>query len=390
MRERLEPHKATIACALIALVVGAIAAGNIAASYEYRSSSLVRMSVDDPITAVARATDPDFVLYASNSHYDGIYFYAIARDPLALGTEHELIDLPGARYGHPLYGWLGAVLSFGNPALIPPVFVTINLVAIAGLAIAVSLLAKELGWTPWAGLMVPLNPGLIYAMTVDTSEIVGNLLMVLSLLIWFRGKKGLAAVLLIALCLAKEPYVFVPAALFLWELVQWWEKKPAPDIKKRLGLLTLGPLALIAWEIHLRFALGFWAFEEDFFVLSVPFSGWAETIVMSGMANNGIDFNRFQIESAVAPILLPLGLAMIFAAFKAGRLRTPIDLIVIPMVLLNFSLTWLNLFFLKDLIRQMSTIFLLLPYAFVGVRAGAPYFARFAKRSPLERPSTVT
>ena len=376
MREFLHEHRVTVACALLAFVIAAIAAGNIAASYEYRASSLVRMAVDDPIAQVARAHDPDFVLFSSDSHYDGIYFYAIALDPLALGDESELIDLPGARYGHPLYGWLAGLFSLGNAELIPTALLVINLVAMAVLAAAVSLLAKELGWTPWAGLIVPMNPGLVYAVTVDTSEVVGNCLMVLALLMWFRKRTGIAAVLLIALCLAKEPYVFVPAALFLWELIQWWKRRRSPDMWKRLSLLTLGPIALIAWEIHLRFALGFWAFEEDFFVLSVPFIGWAETLVMSGVANNGIDFNQFQIESAVVPILLPLGMVMVAAAIRAGRLRTPIDFIVIAMVLLNFSLTWLNLFYLKDLIRQMSTIFLLLPYAFAGVKASAPYWRR--------------
>ena len=380
MRERLREYRVTIACALIAFSVAAIAAGNITASYEFRTSSLVRMAVDDPIAKVASSHDPNFVFYSGGSHYDGIYFYAIALDPLAIGTENELIDLPGARYGHPLYGWLAGLFSFGEQNLIPDALLWINLIAIAILAAAVSLLAKDLGWSPWAGLMVSMNPGLIYAVTVDTSEIVGNCLMVLALLMWFRRKLGIAAGLLIALCLAKEPYVLVPAALFLWELLCWWKRQPSRDMWRRLGLLTLGPIALFAWEVHLRFALGFWAFEEDLFVLSIPFVGWADTIVRSGVANNGIDFNQYQIESAVAPILIPLGVAMVAAAFFSGRLRTPIDLIVIGMVLVNFSLTWLNLFYLKDLIRQVSTLVLLLPYAFAGVRAGAPYLARNVTR----------
>lgn len=390
MKEWFELNRATITCAALAFFIGAIAAGNIAASYEYRTSSLVRMAIDDPIAKVAVETDPSFVFFSGGSHYDGIYFYAIARDPLALGTEHELIDLPGARYGHPLYGWLAAVFSLGDPSLIPFVLVGINLLAFAALAAAVSLLAKDLGWTPWAGLIVTMNPGLIYAITVDTSEVVGNLLMVLVFLTWFRGKRWIAGGLLIALCLAKEPYVLVPAALFLWELFQWWNRRPAADMWKRLGILTLGPIALLAWEVHLRFAFGFWAFEEDFFVLSIPFVGWAETLTRSAVANNGIDFNQFQIESAVAPILIPLGVVMVAAAVCAGRLRTPIDLVVIGMVLLNFSLTWLNLFYMKDLIRQLSTIFLLLPYAFAGVKPGAPYLRRSRSRRRAAPASTVT
>lgn len=383
----MSPRSVSIACALIAVAMAAIAAGNITASYEFRSSALVRMASADPIAKKALESDPDFVLFAGDSHYDGIYFYAIARDPLALGEEHKLIDLPGARYGHPLYGWLAGLLSLGDPNLIPPVLLVINLASIAVLAVAVSLLARELGWSPWAGLMVSMNPGLIYAVTVDTSEVLGNCLMVLALLAWFRLRLGLAAVLMVALCLCKEPYVFVPGALFLWELIQWYRGQASADMWRRLQLLVLGPLALLGWEIYLRWALGFWAFEEDLFVLSLPFVGWAKTLVLSAIANDGFDVNQYQIESAVAPILIPLGVAMVAAAMFSGRLRTPIDLIVIFMVLLNFSLTWLNLFYVKDLIRQMSTIFLLLPAAFAGVRAGAPYLKRMALSVPQEVPA---
>ena len=387
MLKRLAPYRATIACSLLALVIGAIAAGNIMASYEFRASSLVRMAADDPIAAIAREAEPNFVFYSGGSHYDGIYFYAIALDPLALGEEHELIDLPGARYGHPLYGWVAGFLSFGDPRLVPDAMLAINLISIAVLAAAVSLLAKDLGWSPWAGLLVPMNPGLIYAITVSTSEVLGNCLMVLALLAWFRRRLTIASFLLIFLCLAKEPYVLVPASLFLWELIKWVKGQRSPDMWERLTLVSLGPIALLIWEVHLRFALGFWAFEEDFFVLSVPFVGWAETMVQSAVANNGIDFNQYQIESAVVPILIPLGVAMVAAVIYAGRLRTPIDLIVIGMVLLNFSLTWLNLFYLKDLIRQMSTIFLLLPAAFAGVRAGAPYLLRGEGRRGVSSPA---
>lgn len=384
MKEMIERNRISIACALVAVSVAGLAAGNIAASYEFRVSSLVRMAVDDPIARVAVREEPRFVLFSGGSHYDGIYFYAIARDPFALGEEHTLIDLPGARYGHPLYAWLVGLVSLGQPRLIPNAMLLVNLVAIMILAVAVSALAHHFGWSRWAGLIVAMNPGLIYAATVDTTEIVGNLMMVLALLAWFKRRLGVAAIFLVAMCLSKETYALVAGALFLWELLEWWRGRPAPDMWKRLVLLSLGPTVFIAWEIWLRYALGYWAFRDHLNVFSLPLVGWAETMIMSGVANNGIDFNRFQIESAVTPILLPIAVAMVAALIRAGKLRSPIDLILIVMIILNFSLGWLNLFYVKDLIRQLSTLFLLLPYAFVGIKAGAPYLQdRLRTEEPL-------
>ena len=38
--------------------------------------------------------------------YDGAYFYAIARDPIATGQAHRLLNEAPYYWGHPAYGWL--------------------------------------------------------------------------------------------------------------------------------------------------------------------------------------------------------------------------------------------------------------------------------------------
>jgi hypothetical protein len=43
----------------------------------------------------------------------------IAVDPLALASVHRYFDKLAYRYGHPLYGWLGWLLSAGQAAAVP-------------------------------------------------------------------------------------------------------------------------------------------------------------------------------------------------------------------------------------------------------------------------------
>ena len=358
-------------CALVSVIVGFLAAFVVIKQKDMRVSALVRMAVQDPIAEVAKRTDPDFALYPAD-HYDGIYFYAMARDPLLTGEEHRMIDLPGARYGHVLYAWAATVLSLGNERLIPMALFVINLVSMGVCAWAVSRFAHDLGWSPWAGLLVAVNPGFLYAMTVDTSEIFGCALVALFLLSWFRQRWLWASVLVVAMCLAKELFLFIPLGFGAWELLRALRRDPAPDLMRRLSILAAGPLALLAWQVYLFNSFGYWAFKDDLHVLSAPFVGWAETFSMAaGVSDAGGGFEAVQIAAASIPLLMATGAALMVGVFFALRIRTPLDITFLAMALLSFSLTWRNLYFAKDMIRQMSPVLLLLPAVIAGSRAGS-------------------
>jgi hypothetical protein len=82
-----------------------------------RLSLLVHMTKGSAIAQIA-AADPSFAYVGS--HYDGVYFYAMALDPLANGWAHMLIDAGANRYGHPAYGWVAGLLSLFGVRLLPP------------------------------------------------------------------------------------------------------------------------------------------------------------------------------------------------------------------------------------------------------------------------------
>jgi hypothetical protein len=357
-------------CAVIAIVVATLVTFLIVSSMDFRVSSLVRMAVTDPIAQRALEIDPGFAVFPGD-HYDGIYFYAMALDPFATGDEHRLIDLPGARYGHVLYAWVAALLSLGNGRLVPLALLFINLVSIGVLAWGVSTLARDMGWTPWAGLLVAVNPGFLYAIAVDTSEVFGSMLVVLLFIAWFRRRWGLVVATSIAACLAKELFLFVPVGLAGWELLWWLKGRAAPDLMTRIAVLATGPFVWLLWEVYLRSALGYWAFKDDLHVLTIPFVGWAETFQIATGVGKAGSFEAVQVAAASLPLLAAVGVGLLIGSYCAVRLRNPFALIYLAMALLSFSLTWRNLYYAKDMIRQMSPVLLLLPAVIVGIRPGS-------------------
>src|ERR1700676_4156926 len=80
---------------------------------------------------LVREADPGFHFVSPAQHYDGTYYYAIARDLLLRGREHTLIDQATYRYGHPLHGWLAGMLSFGQARAVPAALLLLSLIGLA-------------------------------------------------------------------------------------------------------------------------------------------------------------------------------------------------------------------------------------------------------------------
>src|SRR4051794_36328610 len=163
------------------------------APFGWKPSVLVHVGDAEPMGGLARATDSGFQLVPMANHYDGTYFYAIARDPLATGAEHTLIDRPAYRYGHPGYGWLSIIASAGDEALLPWGMLLVALLCAAIAGGAAAALAGEMGLSPWWGLGVALNPGLVYSVTALTSEAAGLAALFGGLLAWRLRRLGVAA-----------------------------------------------------------------------------------------------------------------------------------------------------------------------------------------------------
>ena len=354
-----EPHHRLIAltCGLAALAAAAVVVAVSLNSQGWDTSSLVRLHDQIPLAQLARQDDPTFKLRGKSGFYDGAYFYAIARDPLATGQAHKLIEEAPYRYGHPAYGWLAWLASFGGrPSAVPDGLLAIGLASIFLAGIAASLLAGALGWTLWGGLVVALNPGLIFSVGVDTTEPLGAALLLFGLLAYQRGRSRLALALFAALCLVKEPLVLVPLAIAAWDL---WRRHRPP-------ILAAAVLPAVAWWLYLRVHLGAFPFSQGSQRLTAPLLGWEQALVKAASQSWDVRIDTTQLGQAAVPLIVAVGIAILVGAIYALRLRTVVDPAFLVLAGLYACGVATAFQYPKDLIRELALVLVLLPFVFAA------------------------
>jgi hypothetical protein len=354
-----------VACGLIALAVTGAALVVSLHGHGWKTSTLVRMQPDEPLAVIARRVDPGFV-FVPHGHYDGVYGYAIALDPLARGQAHTRIDVPSYRYGRAGLGWLTWLVSFGRPGAMPMALMLISLVAMPVAGCFASLLSSLFGWSPWGGLVVAVNPGLVMGVIADTSEPLQAALLAIGLYLWFRRRLFPASLVLAYLCLVKEQFVAVPAGLLLWELIEWRRGRRASDVRRRVALLVAVPVPLMAWWAYLRTVLGHWPPDQPHWV-SAGFAGWVDTLRKANQLING---TNYQSESGYVTValLIAIGAAIAIVALVALRMRTPFDPIFLFLALVLSVLSYWQLLFPKEVLRLMAVQLGLIPAVIAGAR----------------------
>lgn len=340
------------ACAMVALIASGLAVAMFLRAPDSNLTSLLRMAPNDPIAMIAREIEPD-LRYIPAGHYDGVYYYAIAIDPLVTGEAHQVIDLPAHRYGHPAYGWLGWIVSFGNPGWVPQALLALSLVGVALAAFVTSLISVRLGATPWAGLITALNPGLVFAVTTDTSEAVTAAVLGGVVYLWLVDRRKAAAWLSIPLCFLKFQMVLVPVGLGMWELACYLRGHRDRQGPKMIGLLAIGPVLYLAWLAYVQGRLDASPLAGGPEFLSLPLLGWLDT--MSDLGKIALmNFQDVQIASAQVPILVCLVIVFGIGVVKAARLRHPIDGVFLLQGFFVLLLNWWNLLYPKDMLRALA------------------------------------
>ena len=353
------------ACAASALILSAAAAYALVGSAGGRTSILVHMSASEPMSAFARAVDPGFAFVPIGSHYDGVYFYAIAIDPLARGAAHGVLDHGAYRYGHAGYGLLAWAASGGRAANAPAALLAINLVAVAGGAALASALAVRFSRSPWWGLAVALNPGIVYAVTADTSEPVGVAVALAGLVLWFSGRRVAGALVLAFAVVCKEPLLIVPASLVAWEVLQTMRRRAEDGAPFRIALLAVPAVVFVAWQAYLYSRFGVWPLADNGGLLAAPFAGFVD----GGRISYGLTFGSFeasQLGAAALPLMIAFGGAMLVGVVRSLRLRTPFAIMFLLFAVLSFTFEWQVFYYPKDLLRWAAIALTALPAAFLS------------------------
>jgi hypothetical protein len=364
-----------LACGVAALASAGAAVLVSLQTQRWDTTALVRMHDELPLSKLAVQDDPSFTLRGNSGFYDGAYFYAIARDPLATGRAHELLEEAPYYWGHPGYGWLAWLASGGGrPGAIPDALLAIGLLAVLAAGAAASFLSRALGWTPWGGLAVALNPGLVFAVAADNSESVGAALLVGGLAALLCGRRRWALALLAALCLVKEPLVLIPPAIAAWE---YYRRRQPP-------WLAAAVIPAVLWWVYLRIQLGAFPFGQGSSRLSPPIVGWVVGLRDAAMQSWNAGVDTAQLGQAAVPLIIVVALAILVAAVRALRLRTPVDPAYLVLAALYGCIVSKGVQYPKDLIRELAIVLTLLPFVFVGrATAEEPLSARTHPRARL-------
>lgn len=340
-------------CALVAAVVTVLC--QLAAHpAPFHPSRLLSVAATDPLAALIAQHDPTFHFTVPADHYDGIYYLAMALDPFATGQAHDLIDLAAYRYGHPLHGWLAALLSAGQPAAMPWVFWGLSVASMAAAAALMSLLARRLGASPWLGLLVCFMPGLLFSATTALTEPTQVALICALLLAWTRERRPWLAIaaLGVALCLTKEQLVLVPVALGMIEAWRWLRRRALLDWRPIPALLA-GPLVLGAWLLYIRSRFTAEQSTYDDGNIGLPGAGWWETFDLATRLRVG-DFLSSQVGSTAVPGLVAIA-ALLILASVVGMIHHPsLGLVLLLQTALISTLGWRTLLYPHEMFRIPS------------------------------------
>ena len=345
---------ADLAGAVFALATGLVMVAASVAPFGWHLSALVRMAPGDPLARLV-ASDPAWVF--AGAHYDGIYFFAMALDPLAIGAPHQLLDLAAYRYGHPAYGWLAGLLALGNQPLIPLALVAVSVVSLGAAAFFGSRIARTLGLSRWTAVAIALCPGLLYAVGNDTSEALGAALMLAVLWAWLVGRRQTAGLLMIPMCFVKEPLVLVPAGIALWEAMGWWRWRRTevrPGWLRTAVWVVPGPLAYAVWLAYLHGQFGVWSFSEGSnLALPLPLLGWLDSFGRAASMAAGPMWEQ-QVGQAALPLQVAILGVLLVAFNRALRLRSLLDPVYLLVALLMGYMSWVQILYPKDLLRCVA------------------------------------
>ena len=369
-----------VTCGALAVCAAVVALIPVLRPAGWSLTVLPRVAANTPMGEAARARNPGFRTVTTGA-YDGQFYWGIAVDPIATGNVHQAFDTASYRYGHPLFGWLGWLLSAGQARAAPAALVVTGLVSMFVAAFSASLLGRARGSEGWEGLFVALNPGLLYSAAHDLTEPLSAALLLGGLLAYTRGRRVWAAACFGFLVLSKEQFVLVPLGLLAWELLR------RTATRRDALILAAGVFPAVAWWIYARLHLGAW-FTTGHSALGFPLSGWKRAVVDAGIQTYSSNAGQsVSAESALVVVVSLLGLLSL-AGLLALRLRGPADAVYLLLAALAACLTPNATVLLRDALRNVAVPLTLVPF----VIASLPLLPRWTPRpgagsSTAQRPS---
>jgi hypothetical protein len=283
--------------------------------------------------------------------HDGRFFFPQANDPWYTDPSATagVLDRPMYRAQRMLYPMIAGGLGLFPPGMIVWTMLVTNLASLGIGAAIGARLAMDRGGSPWLGLAIPLNVGLLYEVFIGGAGALAYAFGLGALLALERERRWIASSLLGAAALTREVMVVFAVGLCL---LDWIERR---TIDWRILVTPL--IAMSMWYVYLRVRLdgisgvghGQDAFAAPFVGLIEAFRSWTA------------DPPQLLINLAILAIVVlfvPLALAS----------RLPIAWAALPFVVLAAVLStnvWREAF---DFTRALAPVFTAAAFL-VGLRS---------------------
>ena len=347
------------ACGVLALCAALVALIPVLRPVGWDLTALPRVDANTAMGTAAQAIDPGFHTVQTGA-YDGQFYWGIAVDPLATGNVHQAFDTASYRYGHPLLGWLGWLLSGGQARAAPAALLAAGLAALIAAAVAASVLGQSLGRRGWEGLFVAANPGLLYASVHDLAEPLSAALLLGGLIAYGRGRRLVAAGCFGLLVLSKEQFILVPLALIAWNILR------RRATLRGDGALLACLLPAVCWWVYARVQLGSW-FTSGATALAAPLSGWRRSLLDAGIGTYSPDGALNVADEATLVIIAGLLVVLAVGGIFALQLRAPTDVAYLAIGIVAACLAPNATTLLRDAIRNTSVLLVLVPFVIASL-----------------------
>jgi len=277
--------------------------------------------------------------------HDGKYFFAQANDPLYLQPDRHaaFLDRPLYRAQRMLFPLIAGGFGLFPPGVVVWSMLVTNLLAMGVGAFLAALLAIRWRASPWLGLAVPLNVGLILELQIDGAGVVAYACGVGAVYALLTDRTWAAALLFTAAALARESMLLFAVGVFV---LLWLEHR---TLLWRIVSVPL--LATTAWHIYIRLRLagvsGVGVRLENF---APPFVGLWQAL------------HDWAMEAST--LFAGMAILVIVVAFTvlAVRSRLPIAWGALPFVGLATILSVYTWRYPLDIARAMAPVFTAAPF----------------------------
>lgn len=188
----------------------------------------------------------------NSAGYDGQFYYRLALDPFT-GEKTDFgitLDIPPYRQQRILYPLIVFLLSLGNVAVVPFLFIAVNFVCLCVIGWLGSLYMQRIGRQALWGAIFPLYPGFLLILARNLAEILSVTLILACLVCLQRQRRRTAVVWLSLAILAKETSLLVAVGPLFAHPAKKWYHRFAPGVRM-LPLLTF-----LLWQAWLFYRWG--------------------------------------------------------------------------------------------------------------------------------------